>query len=134
MALPLIRTKPFEDTWTEFCYGWDNVKYPAGVVFSGVMENLPVLPKNMDGVGEFGEKGDRLLQVCLGLSKLNKDGIFYLSCRTAGKLLGCSPAEAAKLLRVLVGRNVLAIVRPGTSREAIRYRFCVTYETTSQGL
>lgn len=132
-ALPFIRTKPFEETWAEFCYGWDNVKYPAGIVFSEVMENLPMLPKNMDGVGEFGEKGDRLLQACLGLSQLNKDGVFFLSCRKAGELLGCSHTEAAKLLRVLVRRNVLEIVRPGTNREATRYRFRVTHEITCEG-
>src|SRR5262249_33215247 len=30
LALPFIRTKPFEDSWLDFRLGWDKVKWPAG--------------------------------------------------------------------------------------------------------
>jgi hypothetical protein len=122
MALPYIATKPFEDTWRDFCYGFDRVKYPEGEIMGRVLENLPALLPNMNGVGEFGESGDRLLQIFLGLSALTEDGVFFLSCRTAGELLGISHTEAARLLQAFVGRNVLKIVTPGTRRDAARYR------------
>lgn len=88
----------------------------------GVLENLPELPPDMNGIGDFGERGDRLLQICLGLSNRSADGVFFLGCRKAGEELGMSHTEAARLLQAFVGRGLLKIVTPATKRDATRYR------------
>ena len=121
MALPFIATKPFEETWIDFCYGFDRVKYPEGEISRRVLENLPALPPDMNGVGEFGESGDRLLQICLGLSKFTDDGVFFLPCRKAGEWLGRSHTDAGRLIQVLVKFNILKIITPATKRDAARY-------------
>jgi hypothetical protein len=122
MALPFIGTKPFEDTWSEFCYKLRAVKYLDGEVARKVLENLPALSPEMNGAGEFGESGDHLLQIFLGLSGLTGDGVFFLPCRKAGKWLGRSHTDAARLIRAFVGLGVLEIVTPASVQYAARYR------------
>ena len=51
------------------------------------------------------------------------DGVWYLSCRSAGEVLGISHTLAARLLKMLVRDEVLQIARQNTTVQATRYRY-----------
>jgi len=122
LALPFIATKQFDETWLDFCYAFDKVKYTNSDAWRLVMENLPELPRGMLGVGQFGAPGDRLLQICVGLSKLLGDEPFFLASRQCGNSLGISHQAASKLIHALVVISALIKIEPATKRKAARFK------------
>jgi hypothetical protein len=65
----------------------------------------------------------RLIVLCRALQKVAGDKPFFLTCRTAGQLLGISHVLANKWLRLLVIEEVLSQVSVGTQGKASRYRY-----------
>lgn len=129
LALPHVRTKAFEESWVDFCNAYAEVKNPHGVTLASLTSHLAELPDGLCGSGEFGERGDMLLRICLSLSTGNPNGVFFLSSRKAAELLSVSKSEAVsqseanRLLRALVRIGALEIVQIHTSKKAPRYRF-----------
>ena len=68
-----------------------------------------------------------LVAICLQLQREHGSEPFYLSCRTAGKLIGVDHLRANRWLNVLIEDNVLSLVqkgRPGKAQGlASRYRY-----------
>ena len=127
-ALPVIRTRPFEETWTDFVYGWGRVMFPKGQepmaeIFAKALEaDVPAVAQ------EYEQPQVRLLAaLCRELQRASGDNPFYLACRTAGKLLGVKHMTASRWLYLLTIDGVLAVVekggRSGTARRATRYRY-----------
>ena len=121
-ALPAIGTKPFEDTWGDFLYGWQRVEYPAG---SGPLNDaleradaaeLPYWAKHYDNATT-----KRLVKLSRELA--GADGQFYLSCHTAADLLGGDPKTMWRRLNMLMAEGVLECVKKGTAQWASRYRY-----------
>ncbi len=125
-ALPVIGTKPFEETWIDFSRAWPKVKYPAGSgplwdIF-GKAEAAPVPP----GASEYEQPQLRLLiSICRELQRVAKDRPFFLSCRTAGRLLGVDHHTAWRWLFLLVQDGVLDLVSVGqlSTGKASEYRY-----------
>jgi len=125
-ALPCIGTKPFEETWADFIYGWPKVKFPKG------QEPMAMIKKKAEESTppiialELYDCPKTLLLVCLcrELQRASGDGPFYLACRTAGRLLfGGDHMAASRRLKVLVTDGFLALVEKGTKTKAARYRY-----------
>ena len=122
IALPYITTKDFEIAWADFINAYDKVKYPHGATLAEVMKNLPLVPVNSPAFGQFGPKGDFLLQVCLGLQKRAGAEPFLFTSRGAGDCLKLHYTNAASLLRAFVNVGALVIVIPHTTKKGTRYR------------
>ncbi len=126
LALPVITSKPFEETWIDFLKGWPNVRYPRGeepmaTIFKrACSEGLP--PES----DQFEQPELQLLiGLCRELQREAGDGPFYLSCRTAGRLLGVNHTTANRWLFLLVKDGVLAEIEKGDHRKrrASRFRY-----------
>lgn len=69
----------------------------------------------------------KLMGVCASLAGEGKDGVFFLSARTATKALGLREAEdfprVARLLRLLTTDGILLEVSKGVGMRASRYRW-----------
>jgi len=121
-ALPYITTKDFGITWADFINSYDKVKHPHGATLAEVIKNLPPVPVNSPAFGQFGPKGDFLLQVCLGLQEKAGAEPFFLTSRTAGYCMDLAHTKAASLLRAFVNVGALVIVIPHTTKKGARYR------------
>ncbi len=67
----------------------------------------------------------QLLALCRQLQRHHADeqGVWYLSCRSAGEVLGISHVLAARLLKMLVKDGVLELIEPSSTVRATRYRY-----------
>ena len=123
-ALPVIGTKAFDETWAEFAYAWPRVRSAMGV--NPLAEALArvdaaTLPPEASDYDSPATR--RLLLLCRELQRASGAEPFFLSCRSAGGLLGIDHDAANKLLAMLVADGVLARARAGTTRTATRYRY-----------
>ena len=66
-----------------------------------------------------------LISLCRELQRGAGDQPFFLGCRSAAELLGESPRQAAKWLRMLTESDVLELVSQGgpISKRASEYRY-----------
>lgn len=118
-ALPNIGTKDVAESWRDFCIAWSNVAFPFGSELRGVLraaeQSPPASTQRYDGAIH------RLACLCARLAA-NGTGTFFLSCRTAGQLLGVGHTKAAAMLRDLAGDGFIEQVEPHTRRRAVVYR------------
>jgi hypothetical protein len=125
LALPFISTKPLEDTLADFTRAWPLVKYPKGdepmnEVFSrAVTADLPPDAEQYESVHI-----KQLVGLCRELQRAAGDAPFYLSCRTAGRLLGVDHMSANRWLFLLQHDGLIVLVKRGDqSMKASRYRY-----------
>ena len=128
LAVPTMGTKPFDETWFDFLYGWKKVKFPLGEE-----PMAQILKRAKDSV--YPKAAERyelpalrlLVALCRELQRAAGDAPFYLSCRTAERLLGVNHMKAWKWLAGLTNDGVLREVekggQAGTARRATRYRY-----------
>ena len=111
--LPVIGTKAFRTSWTDFCAAWAEVKYPEGKL-SKVISGIDAYPIDNPGK-DFSEGGDKLYQLCIALQAEDLSEPFFLGCRQAGAYLGTSHDYAARLLKAFVGAKILELAVPSTA-------------------
>ena len=129
-ALPNIRTKEFEETWIDFLKAWPRIKYlkgegPMAKIFEQAIQLEPpemAVEKYPDN-----SKLKILASLCRELQRAAGDSPFYLSVRTAGKLLKISPMQASRWLFLLQSDGIVKLVCKGgtadTVRNASRYQY-----------
>ena len=129
LALPVICTLPFEETWIDFLRGWPRVKFPKGaepladVVARAMAAAVP------DAAKRYEQRPLRLLvAICRELQRTAGNDVFFLSCRTGGRLVGVDHTTANRWLFLLVADGILAEVEKGdrAKRRASRYRYVAT--------
>jgi len=119
-ALPHIKTKEFEETWIDFVVGWYNVKVPKGV---NVMD-LIIQKARENPVQQFSIPQLNLLAgICRELQAFHRGHPFFLSARTAGRLLQKDPMTAWRWLQYLELRGWIKTVKKGNEYKASRYRY-----------
>jgi hypothetical protein len=127
-ALPIIRTKDFSESWTDFVISWDRIKQPAGRLFRAAVETAESIA--LVGVGA-SYKGHlrRLAQLCAALQAQSGDSPFFLGCREAGEFLHIDKTQAWRLLKTLQFDGILQRVTKGTktTRKASEWRFKEDY-------
>ncbi len=124
MALPVIGTKDFATTWTDFLRGLEKVRNPHGETLQSILETVDdaVPMPEWIVVLQYGEATHRLIRICSALQAHAGDEPFFLSARQAGELLGLHFTDAAKVLSALVFDGVVTLVSKGSGRVASRYR------------
>lgn len=125
-ALPHITTKPFEETWIDFCWAWPKVSTPLRL---NLMKNalatakanpIPDLPYAIENVRV-------LVALCREMQAYVGDAPFFLASRTAGRLFGVDHTTASRWLFLLeIDGWIKTIVKGGTPenpRKATRFRY-----------
>lgn len=119
---------PFEEHLIDFCEGWGKVKFPKGSEpMMQIMERAKSQPLP-EAANQFEQEPLRLLvAICRELQRTTGEGPFYLSSRTAGRLLGVDHTTAHRWLRGLTYYGILALVEAGSQnpkdRKASRFRY-----------
>ena len=125
MALPLISTKDFGESWIDFLIAWDNVKHPLGSSMDRITSGLPDHSITNEA-NIYGIVGANLLELCIRLDENQKtnwnEEPFPLSCRIAGDVLGINRNYANSLLSLLTKDGFLVLVTKGNTVKANRYR------------
>lgn len=127
-ALPHIRTKPFDETWTDYVTAWERIKQPAGASLIAAINSADTMP-----VPDVAKQYDtpalrRLVSICTGLAAQWGDNPFPLGCAKAGEIIGVSKTEAHRLLRTLQFDGIIVRTLKGTkaSGKASEWRFIDT--------
>lgn len=122
-ALGFIRHSK-DDYFNEFMNAIATAKYPLGespIDTAWAKAQSEPLPKEADHFEEQAPK--MLVALCYQLAQASAGKPWYLSCRSAAKLVGLSPQACAKWLRGLAAIRILEITSPGTKRAAARYNW-----------
>lgn len=123
-AQSAIGTKPFDDTWADFSYAWDRVKYPKGhgIILKKAVEMALGNEKRLEVEDNYDSKEAHLLiRVIYFMSQLNDEHEVWLSCRDAADILGVSPPKANKYIKMLEVDEVILLQKKHTSKRAARY-------------
>lgn len=128
-ALPVIQTKPFAESWTDFVLMWGKVRFPAGqgaieAAFAAASRCVPPPA----AVALYGDDAGPLLLLsglCQELQRAAGKEPFFLDCRTAGRLLAVPHTTAWRWLVVLRADGVIEEVEKGNqaARRASRFRY-----------
>jgi len=124
-AGPRIGRRPCEETLIDFLRAWPKVEYAAG---TGPLVDL--LEKARHAPAETADGYEQpalrlLVSLARQLHRTAGGGPWYLSCRTAARLLGVTHDTAARWLFLLTQDGVLKLVSRGTqaTRKASEYRY-----------
>ena len=126
LALPHISTKPFEETWIDFFYGWPRVEIPMRLNL--LADAMTLGKQNYPLDAEYEQEGLKgLLALCFGLQAIMGDQPFFLSTRTAGRLLSVPHMKAWRWLFLLEQDKWIETVAKGGTKEspykATRFRY-----------
>jgi hypothetical protein len=126
-ARPYIGTKDFDETRADFNRAFRKVRIPKGrsPLDDALMRaNRSVLPKSAMRYTD--HKKQLLVKLCRELQTSSQCDPFYLSCRSAGKLLDITYQQANAWLYLLCEDEILHLEVPGTAGKngkAARYRY-----------
>jgi hypothetical protein len=124
LALPVIATKEWEETWYDFRNAWESVQYPAGegpiaIIYERAMSRKP--PKCAAMYQQAPLKG--LVALCRELQRTAGDEPFFLAGRVAAEQIGVDHKTAARWLKMLGMDRVLELAKRGTRHQASEYRY-----------
>jgi hypothetical protein len=111
-ALPYIRTKEFEETWTDFVHAWVNVSRPAGRFLEQIKR---LANEDTYTVAQSDINLDKVARVFRAGGRVHGKGqTFFLDYRTLGGCVGLSAVASRKIALKLVELALLARVENGT--------------------
>lgn len=118
-----------EEYLGEFLDSYERVTHPEmDDLLETAMERVHAQPLPPEAEGSHFETPEfkQLVALCYHLSELSVNGVFFLSCRTAQRLLDLnSHMKAARWLSLLVKLGILKISEPGRAgkQRATRYTY-----------
>ena len=125
LALPFIRTKPFDETWADFVEAYNNTDLArCGDAAAMAMKRADANDLPPDALRYVTPVIQRLVALCAELRRGSPDGDFFLSCRKAASVLGTSDYKSvARWLQMLVADRLLVEVSKGgpNTNKASRY-------------
>lgn len=125
-SLPVIGTKPYEETLVDFLSAWPRVRFPGGAEpMQEVLARAKAATVPAEAL-EFEQHKLRLLvALCRELQATVGDAPFFLASRTAAKLLDVPPAQAWRWLFLLEQKGILLVVERGSrnTNRASRFRY-----------
>jgi hypothetical protein len=117
-ALPFIRTKQLENTLQDFANAWKSCHDPtAGCFVEALFEEVQRSPPHPVAMRFPAQKLRLLIGLCAALQRYNGAMPFFLSCRTAGRLLGVSHQQANDWIRLLEDFEIIRRTSTGTLAE-----------------
>jgi hypothetical protein len=124
LALPVITTKPFEETWYDFRNSWLSVKFPAGEEPIAIMYATAIskpLPKCSERYSQIELRS--LVALCRELQNQAGEDSFFLAGRIAADQIGVDHRTAARWLHMLRMDDILQLVEQGSRHQASEYRY-----------
>jgi hypothetical protein len=124
LALPVIATKEWEESWYDFRSAWELVKFPAGegpiaTMYEKAISKKP--PKCADMYQQSQLKA--LVALCRELQRVAGEEPFFLAGRVAAEQIGVDHKTAARWLKMLCMDRVLELAERGTRHQASEYRY-----------
>lgn len=122
-ALLNIATKEFEETWIDFLKAWPRIKYARGEEpMAKIFERAIALETPKIAVEKYPDhsKLKILVSLCRELQRAAGNKPFYLSVRTAGRLLDVKPMTANRWLFLLQSDGILTLISKGGTAETVR--------------
>jgi hypothetical protein len=126
LALPIIRTKPFDETWVDFTRAWERATHPAGCGRWADAVAIADSGRVLSRAAEYDtEPFQRLVRLCAALDQVHGGGRFFLGCRRAAEYLGVAHRTAAGILKTLRFDRVLSLEddRKQSGLRAFEYRY-----------
>jgi hypothetical protein len=124
LALPVIGSKEWAESWEDFVGAWGSVRHPMGSKWAEVVQAA-----EMNDVDTYDHDGAaaRIMRLCATLQMLHGPGKSWpLSCRLAGEFAKVTRERAARILKMLAFEGVIELVTPGGtkgSKRAAEYRY-----------
>ncbi len=134
LALQHIKTKEFDETLIDFLYAWPRVNKPMRMnLMEDAMKKAKIKPiPNLPYDSQYMRD---LAALCGELQVIVGNGPFFLSTRTAGRLLGVDHTTAWRGLFLLEEDGWIRTVKKGgtaeSPRKATRFRFTGEGRTVS---
>lgn len=126
LALPVITTEPFEETWIDFLKAWPKVKFPLGAdPMTDILQRAVSSPVPKAAEPYEQQRLRLLVALCRELQASAANEPFYLSCRTAGRLLEVDHMTANRWLFLLESDGLLTVAQRGSreTNKATRFRY-----------
>jgi len=114
-----LRHWTWASLWLFVTSVWDQIEFPGGL--PKVVElaaEMPAWPE-FDDLREDQPGLELLANCCVLLARLNPDGVFFLSCRTAGEMTGVHFTTAAMYLKSLCGLGIIEIAAEPDRQEGL---------------
>lgn len=115
--LPVIGTKAWAETWSDFRNPWNKVKFlegegPLNQAFEAIDMTKPV-PQHLQELG-YDEDLFKVAELCRLLAMNSPDReTFFLGNRSLAELIGVSQPTAGNILNMLVDDGILEVVQIG---------------------
>jgi len=125
-ALQTIGTKPFDETWADFCYGWTRVKYPKGngISLKIAVQNAMKVQNHLAAEGIYEKPEVKLLvRICFELQALQKTEPIWLSESDGALIFNVTRPTIGKWLSMLEADGIIKKVAEHTALLATRYKF-----------
>lgn len=130
--LPVIGTKAWAETWSDFRVAWNKVKFlegegPLNQAFEAIDMAKPI-PQHLQQLG-YDEDLFKVAELCRLLAMNSPDReTFFLGNRPLASLIGVSQPSAGNILNMLVEDGILEVVQigkleKGKSPSATTYRY-----------
>lgn len=124
LALPFIKTKDFDDSWSDFRIAWTKAKFPKwGISPAEILREVDAGPLPVSAMDYDHPNLRRLVKLCQVLQRHAGDAAFLLACRTAEAWLGINYKTANKWTQLLTLDGVISVDTHGTTTKAARYRY-----------
>ena len=124
VALPVIATKAFEETWFDFRNSWKSVRFPAGEEPIAMMYASAIskpMPKCADRYSQ--PQLQALVALCRELQDEAGDDPIFLAGRNAAAQVGVEHRTAARWLQMLCLDGILRLDEQGSRHQASEYRY-----------
>ena len=124
LALGVIGTEDFDETWSDFVRAFGSAKCPlrwkAG---AWALARAKANPPPPAAAAYDSEPVRPLVGICWHLASLHHQQRFFLSSHEAGAMLGVNHDKALRWLQMLYADEVLRVVERGNEHRATRYRY-----------
>jgi hypothetical protein len=129
LALPIITTKEFDETWADFIHAFKRARLPFGDVLK-TAETAIDLNNPPPAANHYTHAPTKMLiALCAALASLHPKGNFFLSSHVAAERAGMSQPQAYRRLQMLVEDGVIQEVEKGEYPRATRYRWPDPWQT-----
>ena len=124
-ALPIIGTKPWDDTWSEFLTALPRVRTPYGAgSVNQAFERACSAELPPAAAARYEATPARLLYLlCRELDRASRPEPFYLSNKVAADLLAIDSMQAWRYFKRMIAEGTLDVATSHTASRATRYRF-----------